>query len=167
MWFNYLLFRTERTIQDEKIFVLKAYFITFPACFLIPIIFPNLNSNCSNLLYLRTLQEQVKKAFCYQKLFWPFTVWINCSSDLKSLAFSLELQTFFTITRPFFTHRVCEPGASTADACGHHNPCQNVGICIPPSVLKMIVVFTCINSTGSQYVSFQIIFIILNTCHSK
>ena len=28
---------------------------------------------------MRNLQEQVKKAFCYQKLFWPFTVWINCS----------------------------------------------------------------------------------------
>ena len=42
-----------------------------------------MNSNCSNLLYLRNLQEKVKKAFCYQKLFWPFTVWINCSSDPK------------------------------------------------------------------------------------
>ena len=31
--------------------------------------FSNLNSNCSNLLNLRNLQEQVKKAFCYQKLF--------------------------------------------------------------------------------------------------
>ena len=28
---------------------------------------------------MRNLQEQVKKAFCYQKFFWPFTVWINCS----------------------------------------------------------------------------------------
>ena len=38
------------------------------------------------LLYfwdLRNLQEQVKKAFCYQKLFWPFSVWINCSNNLK------------------------------------------------------------------------------------
>ena len=35
---------------------------------------------------MRNLQEQVKKAFCYQKLFWPFTVWINCSSDLKKFA---------------------------------------------------------------------------------
>ena len=43
--------------------------LTFPACFLIPIIFSNLNSNCSNLLDMRNLQEQVKKAFCYQKLF--------------------------------------------------------------------------------------------------
>ena len=45
-----------------------------------------MNSNCSNLLDLRNLQEEVKKAFCYQKLFWPFTVWINCSSDLKKFA---------------------------------------------------------------------------------
>ena len=35
---------------------------------------------------MKNLQEQVKKAFCYQKLFWPFTVWINCSSDLKRFA---------------------------------------------------------------------------------
>ena len=46
-------------------------------------IFSNLNPNSSNLLHLRNVQEQVKEAFCYQKLFWPFTVWINCSSDLK------------------------------------------------------------------------------------
>ena len=41
-------------------------FLTFPACFLIPSIFSSLNSNCSNLSSLRNLQEQVKKAFCYQ-----------------------------------------------------------------------------------------------------
>ena len=67
-----------------------------------------MNSNCSNLLALRNLQEQVKKAFCYQKLFWPFTVWINCSSDLKNFAnsrpsasnfqsFSQSLEQFFLI----------------------------------------------------------------------
>ena len=33
------------------------------------LIFSNVNSNCSSLLYLRKLQEQVKKAFCYQKMF--------------------------------------------------------------------------------------------------
>ena len=43
-------------------------------------------SNCSNLWGMRNFQEQVKKVFCYQKLFWPFTVWINCSSDLKIIA---------------------------------------------------------------------------------
>ena len=45
-----------------------------------------MNSNCSNLQCLRNLQEQVKKAFCYKKLFWTFTVWINCSSCLKNFA---------------------------------------------------------------------------------
>ena len=61
---------------------------------------PNLNSNCSNLLDMKNLQEQVQKSFCYQKLFWPFTVWINCSSELKKisnfkfLAYSLEFQNF-------------------------------------------------------------------------
>ena len=70
------------------------------------IIFSNVNSNCSNLLDLRNLQEKVKKAFCYLKLFWPFTVWINCSSDLKKFAnswpsasnfksFSRSLEQFF------------------------------------------------------------------------
>ena len=42
--------------------------------------------NCANLLDLRNLHEQVKKSFCYQKLFWLFTVWLNCSSDLKNCA---------------------------------------------------------------------------------
>ena len=49
---------------------------------------------------MRNLQEQVKKAFCHQKLFWPFTVCINCSSDLKFFAnsqpqFSWSLEHFF------------------------------------------------------------------------
>jgi len=39
----------------------------------------NLNYNYSNFWDLRNLQEQLKKAFCYQKLFWPFTVWIKLS----------------------------------------------------------------------------------------
>ena len=87
-----------------------------------------MNYNCSNSLGLRNLQEQVKKALCYQKLFWPFTVWINCSCDLKFFensrtsesnffliwiliqnfckfsAFSLEFQKFFSITRTIFSH---------------------------------------------------------------
>ena len=57
---------------------------------------------------MRNLQEQVKKAFCYQKLFWPFIFWIFCSSDLKNFAnswpstshfknFSLSLEQFFLI----------------------------------------------------------------------
>ena len=54
--------------------------------FLNPNFFSNSNLNFSNLLDIRNLQEHVKKAFCYQKLFWPFNVWINCSSDLKIFA---------------------------------------------------------------------------------
>ena len=65
-----------------------------------------MNSNCSNSLNLRNLQEQVVKAFCYQKLFWPFTVWMNCSSDrncfCKFSAFSLEFQKFSRSLEQFF-----------------------------------------------------------------
>ena len=35
---------------------------------------------------MKNLQEQVKKTFCYQKVFWPFTVQKNCSTDLKNFA---------------------------------------------------------------------------------
>ena len=63
------------------------FFSNFSCMFLFPLFFFNLNLNCSsNLLYLRNLKEQVKKAFRYQKLFWPFTVPTNCSSDLKIFA---------------------------------------------------------------------------------
>ena len=31
--------------------------------------------------------RNLKKAFCYQKMFWPFTVvWINCPIDIKKFA---------------------------------------------------------------------------------
>ena len=73
------------------------FFSNISCMFLKPIIFSNLNSNCSNLLDLRNLQEQVKKAFCYQKLFWPFTVWTNCSSDLKIFANSRHSTSNFKI----------------------------------------------------------------------
>ena len=65
-----------------------------------------MNYNFSNLLDIRNLQEQVKKAFCQQKLFWPFTGRINCTSHLKQFAnsqpsasnfksFSRSLEQFF------------------------------------------------------------------------
>ena len=50
-------------------FTTLIHFLTFPVCFSISKVFNNLNLNCSNLLDLRNLQEEVKKAFCYQKLF--------------------------------------------------------------------------------------------------
>ena len=46
----------------------------------------------SDLLDLKNLQDYFKKAFYYKKVFWPFTVWITYSSDLK----------FFSITRTIF-----------------------------------------------------------------
>ena len=69
--------------------------------FLNPNIFSNLN--CSDFLDMRNLQEQIKKAFCYHKLFWPFTVRVNLSSDLKNFRpsastfkrFSRSLEQFF------------------------------------------------------------------------
>ena len=60
------------------------YFSNFSCMFLNPNI--SSISSCFNLLDMRNFQEQVKKALCYQKLLWPFTVWKNCSSDLKNFA---------------------------------------------------------------------------------
>ena len=55
--------------------------------FLNPNIFSSLNLKFSNSLDMRNLHEQVEKAFCYQKFFWPLTaVWLNCSIDLKIFA---------------------------------------------------------------------------------
>ena len=41
------------------------------------------------------MQKQIKIAFCCQKLFWPFTVWINCSSDLRIFENSRPLASNF------------------------------------------------------------------------
>ena len=51
---------------------------------------------CNNFHH-KIYKEQVKKAFCYQKLFWPFTVWINCSSDLIIFANSRPSASNFKI----------------------------------------------------------------------
>ena len=72
----------------------EIFFLTFPACFLIPIFFSNLKSN---LLDMRNFPEQVEKLFCYQKLFLWSQTFYNFS------AFILELQKFFSITRTFLT----------------------------------------------------------------
>ena len=59
-------------------------------------------SNWKKNLGSRNMHEKlVRKAFYYQKLFRPFTDWINCSSDLKNFAasnfksFSRSLEQFF------------------------------------------------------------------------
>ena len=46
--------------------VLHITFLIFPACFYIPIIFSNLNSNCTNVLDLETSRNKLKKAFCFK-----------------------------------------------------------------------------------------------------
>ena len=46
--------------------VKQHYFLNFLANLYIPIIFSNLNYNCSNVLDLRNLQKQVKKEFCFK-----------------------------------------------------------------------------------------------------
>ena len=105
-------------LEDVLTFDQEYIFNTFPVCFYIPIISSNLNFYCSKLLDIKNLQEQVKKAFCYQKLFWTFTVWINCSSDLKifknsrpsasnfkSFSWSLE-QFFLTVGQDNFGNKI-------------------------------------------------------------
>ena len=72
-------------------------FVTFPVSFWIPIIFSILNYNCSSIFDLRTLQEQVKKTFCFKS-----------SSDLQTFCnfstLSLEFQKFFLISRTISSH---------------------------------------------------------------
>jgi len=96
----------------------KSIFSNFSCMFLSSNYFSNLTFNCSNLLDLRNLKEQVKKAFRYQKLFWPFTVWINCSSDIKNFensrlsasnfkSFSRSLEQFFlTVGQNNFCNKI-------------------------------------------------------------
>ena len=101
-----LLKSSTEIFQSPMLFLNKSVFSNFSCFFLNPRKCSNLNYNCSNLLDMRDHQEQVKKAFCYQKIFRPFTVWINCSNDLKNWKFSansLELQKFFSITRTIFS----------------------------------------------------------------
>ena len=53
-----------------------------------------------------TFWNKLEKHF-FHKLFWPFTVWINCSSEhlfFKFWAFNLEFQKFFSITITFSSH---------------------------------------------------------------
>ena len=59
---------------------------------------------------MRNLQEQVKKTFCYQKLFWPFTVQTNCSkwsqNFCKLLASSLKFEDLAAEPSAIFTKKV-------------------------------------------------------------
>ena len=83
--------RFQRSEIWKKNTVRKCSFSNFSCMFLNPNIFFQILIVLIHYISMRNLQEQVKKAFCYQKLFWSFKVWINCSSD-------------FSITRTFFSH---------------------------------------------------------------
>ena len=63
-----------------------------------------MNSNWSNLLDQTNLQKQVRKAFFCQKLFWPFTVRTNCTSDqiLRCQSSPSNFNFFFSNTRTIF-----------------------------------------------------------------
>ena len=118
---------------------------------------------------MRNLQEQVKKAFCYQKLFWPFTVWINCSSDLKIFenswpsalifkSFSRSLEQFFlTVGQNNFDNKIpfsfwtlpgqwlrqpCLPQHPFLPLC-HHFPLRHYFLCHPPDPLDPLELEDC------------------------
>ena len=80
--------RKLRLNNSDKTFM-NGIFLTFPACFWIPINFSNLNSNCFIILDLRILQKEVKK----------YSVTTNCS-DL-----SLFEQIVPVISKKFFSTR--------------------------------------------------------------
>ena len=102
-----------------------------------------MNSNCSNLLYLRNLQEQVKKAFCYQKLFWPFTVWINCSRDLKNFANSWPLASIFKTFSQSLEHFFLTAGQNNF---GNKIPKNMILLTICLLVIVMGAWWWCLNS---------------------
>ena len=83
-------------MHNQDSFKLDWYhtFSNFTCMFLNPNSFFNLNSNCSNLLDMSNLLEQVKKAFCHH------SAWINCSSEReKLLKFGAEGREIFEIAR--------------------------------------------------------------------
>jgi hypothetical protein len=65
----------------------------------------NLNSNFSNLSDLKNLQEQVKKAFCYQTLFWNFENSRPSALNFKSFSRLLE-QLFLTVGQNNFGNKI-------------------------------------------------------------
>ena len=72
---SYKIISNERLIAINQDSLGKKIFLSnFSCTFLNLNNFSNLNSYCSNSLDMRRLQKQVRKAFCYQKLFWTFTV---------------------------------------------------------------------------------------------
>ena len=102
---------------------------------------------------MRNLKEQVKKAFCYQKLFWPLTVWINCFSDLKN--FALNFKSFFQLLEQFvltvdknnFGKKIPNPGW----LLNHFNPA------IP---INYLVIFS--SCYGKSFYTYKVIKSLIN-----
>ena len=95
LWNTYIIFITFRCIHS---------FSNFFCMFLNPNNFFQHDSNCSNLLDMRNLQEQVKKAFYYQKLFWPFNLWINwLRKTFEIRGWRPRICKFFEITRTIYS----------------------------------------------------------------
>ena len=80
--------------ERSEQFLVTECFSNFSCMFLNPNNSSNLNSNCSKSYDVRNLQEQVKKAFCYQKMFWPFTVANSRPSAFNFKSFSQSLDQF-------------------------------------------------------------------------
>ena len=70
---------------------------------------------------MRNFQEQVKKALCHQKLFWPFTVWMNCSSDLKIFENSRPRTTRVKNSRFYLVKRRLRGGGQKLPILRRHN----------------------------------------------
>ena len=82
---------------------------------------------------MRNLQEQVKKAFCYQNLFCPFTVGINCSSELNNFQiFGLQTR----ISKVFFDNQ------NFFFAIGQNNFGNKMPICMANIVCNKCVCFS-------------------------
>ena len=103
----------------DKLVQLKKKIITFPACFKIPIIFSNLNSNCSNLLYIwETSRNKLKKNYVTKNcselsLFKQIVLVISktfansqpSASNFKSFSWSLE-QCFLTVGQKNYGNKI-------------------------------------------------------------
>ena len=107
-FYRYLIIKHLWFSKTSKYNLNKFSSYNFSCMFLNPIIFSNLNSNWSNFLYLRNLQEQVKKSILLLEIVLTF----HCLNRLfmwsqkvcKFSAFSLEFQKIFSITRTIFSN---------------------------------------------------------------
>ena len=102
-------FRT-RNIWQQKF--LAIHFSNFSCMFLNPNIFFQFEFKFFKFIESEKPPGTSEKAICSQILFWPFTVWINCSSDLKN---SRTSASNLLITRTICSH-------SRSEQFGQQNP---------------------------------------------